>query len=53
VKTQRNGERDVLLRHLQPPHLHQVLRDLCYPLLALVRDEVGPVDEFRVDLAGV
>ena len=41
---------DILLRHLHPPHLHQVLRNLRYSLLALVRDKVGPVDELRIDL---
>lgn len=41
---------DSLLGHAQTPHLDQVLRNLGETLLALVGDEVGPVDELLVDL---
>ena len=43
-------KKDILLRHLHSPHFHQVLRDFRYSLLALVGDEIRPVDEFRMDL---
>ncbi len=39
-----------LLRHTQSPHLDQVLCNLGDSLLAFMCDEVGPVDEFLVDL---
>ena len=42
--------RDARFLHLELLHLDEVLRDLGDPLLALVHQELGPVDQVRIDL---
>lgn len=42
--------RDVLFAQLQPPHFDEILRYFRYALLAFVDREVGPMNEFIVDL---